>query len=1190
VNTATPLATTTTADGSGSDPVGYYQFSGLVPGCYKVQFGTPAGYVATVPNQGGDDAVDSDAVGGVTGNYTLASGDSNQTVDAGFYRPATLGDFVWLDLDRDGVQDVDEVGINDVEVTLYRVGDPSPVGNQLTANDGLGNPGYYLFEDLAPGLYYVVFSLPSEYAFSPQDQGGDDTKDSDANPATGQTGNYTLVSGQTDLTVDAGLFEKAIEISATPYCDKDAPWVDYTVTAYGFTPGLATIEWVDANGTVVQTLNNQPLSGTLLWPEAAVDGNGVGIAWPGWAFLGGQWVAIPTNVRPQAKLRITVNPTAEVIVTYPPATPDCAAGPYVSLGNLVFHDRLVNGKFDAGVDEGIDGVVVELWSPGADGVVGGGDDALVDWDPTTPGLQSTVTTSGGGWYLFTRLPSGKYYTKIPASEFAATKPLEKYVSTPGAGVDETTDHPADENGVDSVTPTVTGIVSSVVNLQAGFEPTGEIGPITGIADNKDNLTLDFGFVDPALGNLVWNDLDFDGVVDAGEPGIAGVKLELLDGAGNPVLYLGNPVTTVTDANGFYLFSGLGDGTYRVRVALENFGAGKALENFQLSTYPRVNADNQVDDDNNGVQAGLGQVAVSAPIVLTAGSEPTDATTETGRGMELDNTIPDNSADLTVDFGFVNTSNLPLDFGDAPTAGQSGFAGSYPTTFADNGGRHVIVSGFSLGSNVDAETDGQPTAGADGDDNNPVGSDDEDGVFFLTSLRQGQSATVVAVLSNTAGLSDPRLGAWIDWNQDGDWDDAGEQVFASQALASGPNGLSFTVPGTAGLGTTYARFRLSDGGGLTPGGLAANGEVEDYQVVVTGADNGLDWGDLPDLTTGTGTGDYQTLASNDGARHTIPTVVNLRLGQLIDGEANGQPGTSANHDDLNGSGGDDEDGVTAADLLSMPRGGTRVVNVSVYNNTGSDATLWGWIDFDADGAVDPGETQTVAVSSAGSAQNVPLTFSVPSGAADSTYARFRLGSNSGQVTSPTGLASDGEVEDYVVTTTSTPTAARLAHFRALTAGEGVVQVVWGTLVENGVLGFRVDRSTADGGWERLTAQMIPATGGNGRPQSYGLVDDRAPAAAGLLYRLVEVDLSGREQVLAVATVEAGVSASVARTATGLSLNLRGAPNASVTVQTAVAVEGPWTTLQAVTLDGAGAAVLNLGLDYSGSARFYRVVSE
>jgi hypothetical protein len=56
-----------------------------------------------------------------------------------------------------------------------------------------------------PGDYYVEFVTPDGYVFSPQDQGADDTIDSDADPATGMTACTTLEPGENDITWDAGL-------------------------------------------------------------------------------------------------------------------------------------------------------------------------------------------------------------------------------------------------------------------------------------------------------------------------------------------------------------------------------------------------------------------------------------------------------------------------------------------------------------------------------------------------------------------------------------------------------------------------------------------------------------------------------------------------------------------------------------------------------------------------------------------------------------------------------------------------------------------------------------------------------------------------------------------------------------------------------------------------------------------------
>src|SRR5207237_1186595 len=113
---------------------------------------------------------------------------------------AALGDFVFNDLNANGIQDAGETGIAGVTVML---------SGDATATTTTDANGLYLFSGLTPGSYQVKFTVPAGYMFSPQDQGSDDAKDSDANMATGMTSTVTLASGETNLTVDAGLFQKA---------------------------------------------------------------------------------------------------------------------------------------------------------------------------------------------------------------------------------------------------------------------------------------------------------------------------------------------------------------------------------------------------------------------------------------------------------------------------------------------------------------------------------------------------------------------------------------------------------------------------------------------------------------------------------------------------------------------------------------------------------------------------------------------------------------------------------------------------------------------------------------------------------------------------------------------------------------------------------------------------------------------
>ena len=172
----------------------------------------------------------------------------------------------------------------------------------------------------------------------------------------------------------------------------------------------------------------------------------------------------------------------------------------------------------------------------------------------------------------------------------------------------------------------------------------------------------------------------------------------------------------------------------------------------------------------------------------------------------------------------------LDFGDAPTAAQSGFIASYPTLLANNGARHKL-GGPSLAGAPDHESNGQPSATADASGDNLQNLFDEDGVHVQSLLQAGEAGFVTVNLQNAATA---KLDAWFDWNHDGDWNDSGEQVFANHTISAGDNSLTITVPSTALAGATFSRFRVSSAGGLAPTGLAADGEVEDYRVTVNAA--------------------------------------------------------------------------------------------------------------------------------------------------------------------------------------------------------------------------------------------------------------------------------------------------------------------------------------------------------------------
>lgn len=115
---------------------------------------------------------------------------------------AMVGDTVWYDMNMDGIQDRGEPGIEGVTVTLY-YSDDSFYAERIT-----NETGKYLF-DFVPAYtdFYINFELPDGYVFSPQHQGIDPEKDSDANVTTGETEVFSLIADEIDLSWDAGMYQ-----------------------------------------------------------------------------------------------------------------------------------------------------------------------------------------------------------------------------------------------------------------------------------------------------------------------------------------------------------------------------------------------------------------------------------------------------------------------------------------------------------------------------------------------------------------------------------------------------------------------------------------------------------------------------------------------------------------------------------------------------------------------------------------------------------------------------------------------------------------------------------------------------------------------------------------------------------------------------------------------------------------------
>jgi len=112
-----------------------------------------------------------------------------------------------------------------------------------------------------------------------------------------------------------------------------------------------------------------------------------------------------------------------------------------------------------------------------------------------------------------------------------------------------------------------------------------------------------------------------------------------------------------------------------------------------------------------------------------------------------------------------------------------------------------------------------------------------------------------------GYEGDQCGVWLDWNQDGDFSDPNELVYAEEGDGNGTYSSTITPPEGAIPGTTRMRVRLTYTGALGPCGVTEYGEVEDYTIIVTGgttislapSDDTYVRNDNPDTSYGSETG-------------------------------------------------------------------------------------------------------------------------------------------------------------------------------------------------------------------------------------------------------------------------------------------------------------------------------------------------
>ncbi len=539
-------------DNTQSDIGGFYQFENIPAGSYYLVFELISGYLFTAANVE-DDLSDSDVTSvfaeGSTDIFSLSPDEENFSISAGYQKRPKVGDFIWLDENRNGIQDPDEMGLNDVFIELFNDQNELQQSTTSGSNPESGAPGYYQFESLEPGSYYIKIPIEELFDFTIIDDTAIGLNSSITNEnGLGTSFTFNLVGNQCNNDIDAG---------------------------YAFNRGGIIGEvWVDENEDGIQDPTDILKSGILisLYTE---DGTFVLSTTSGEE---GQYSFVQLEAR---NYYIVFSPDDRYGFTSPMGSTDLSLDSDVtdeivpgSTSLITVLDGTTIENIDAGLVDGAVTIEGAAWlDENADGIQQNTENLLpninVELFDLDGSLLVTANTDANGFYSFDTILAGQYYIVFTAEDNSL--------------INTFANQGTDDNIDDDVTSFFTQGSTDTIDIMFF----------------QDQELINAGYYElSSIGNQVFIDNNENGIND-NEPGLDNVIINLINESGAIV-------ATDTTAqgggldSGYYLIENIPPGTYTVQFIRPLF--------YQF-VAANQGGDDTIDSDVSGVSDNIGTTDV-----------------------------------------------------------------------------------------------------------------------------------------------------------------------------------------------------------------------------------------------------------------------------------------------------------------------------------------------------------------------------------------------------------------------------------------------------------------------------------------------------------------------------------------------------------------------------------------------------